>query len=69
MDVSVHEAAERLKLDPSRVRRLIRSGELAGYRIGRSWVVDADALALAASRSRPAGRPLSPRLPYGGVTR
>ncbi len=67
MDVSVSEAAERLQLDPSRVRRLLSSGELAGHRVGRAWVIDGDALALASSRGRPAGRPFAPLRAWGAL--
>lgn len=67
MGISVAEAAERLQLDPSRVRRLLSSGELAGHRVGRGWVVDGDALATAASRSRPGGRPLSAPRAWGAL--
>ena len=36
---TVNEAAEKLKLDPSQVRRLLRSGELDGRKWGRDWTV------------------------------
>jgi len=67
MDASVRQAAERLRLDPSRVRRLLNSGELAGRRVGRAWVVDSGALAQAASRQRPGGRPLSAPRAWGAL--
>ena len=60
-DLSVAEAADRLELDPSRVRQLLRSGSLAGRRIGRDWLVSAEAVAHLA-RNRPGGgRPPAPR--------
>lgn len=37
---NVEEASEKLNLDPSQVRRLLRSGELKGKKWGRDWIVD-----------------------------
>lgn len=36
---NVEEAANKLGLDPSQVRRLLRSGEIKGKKWGRDWVV------------------------------
>jgi excisionase family DNA binding protein len=36
---SVKEAAERLGLDPSQVRRLLKSGDIKGKKLGHDWVV------------------------------
>jgi excisionase family DNA binding protein len=36
---SVTEAAERLGLDTSQVRRLLRSGDIKGKKLGHDWVV------------------------------
>jgi CRP-like cAMP-binding protein len=36
---TVNETAEKLKLDPSQVRRLLRSGKLKGQKWGRDWMV------------------------------
>jgi hypothetical protein len=36
---SVDEAAGKLNLDPSQVRRLLRSGQLDGRKWGRDWTV------------------------------
>ena len=36
---SVNEAAERLGLDPSHVRRLLAKGEIKGRKLARDWVV------------------------------
>jgi excisionase family DNA binding protein len=60
-DVSVAEAASRLGLDRSRVRQLLRSGVLAGRRLGRDWVVSAEAVADLAQRQPGYGRPPAPR--------
>ena len=35
MVMSIQEAAERLKLDPGRVRRLVSEGLLEGRKVGR----------------------------------
>ena len=36
---SVKQAAERLNLDTSQVRRLLAEGEIEGKKLGRDWVV------------------------------
>ncbi|UCE98197.1 MAG: helix-turn-helix domain-containing protein [Dehalococcoidia bacterium] len=36
---TVNEAAKKLNLDPSQIRRLLRSGELDGRKWGRDWTV------------------------------
>jgi hypothetical protein len=36
---SVEEASRILGLDPSQVRRLLRSGEIKGKKLARDWVV------------------------------
>jgi excisionase family DNA binding protein len=36
---SVSEAAEKLGLDTSQVRRLLRSGDIKGKKLGHDWVV------------------------------
>lgn len=36
---SVKEAAEKLGLDTSQVRRLLAKGEIKGKKLGRDWVV------------------------------
>lgn len=63
--LSVVEAAEKLDLDPGRVRRLVASGLLAGQKIGGRWLVDEDALAQRLAAGRRAGRPLSARSAWG----
>lgn len=37
--VGIKEAAELLKMHPHSVEKLIRGGEIAGAKIGRSWVM------------------------------
>lgn len=36
---SVNEAAQKLGLDPSQVRRLLRKGKIDGKKLGHDWVV------------------------------
>jgi excisionase family DNA binding protein len=36
---SVKEAAQKLGLDTSQVRRLLAQGEIKGKKLGRDWVV------------------------------
>ncbi len=36
---SVNEAAQKLGLDPSQVRRLLKKGKIEGKKLGRDWVV------------------------------
>ncbi len=36
---SVKEAAQRIGLDPSQVRRLLVKGEIKGKKLGHDWVV------------------------------
>ena len=36
---SVNEAAQKLGLDPSQVRRLLAKGEIKGKKLDRDWVV------------------------------
>lgn len=60
MDISVQEAAERLGVDPSRVRQLIDAQVLPARRAGRMWLLPAEDVArLVAQRPGP-GRPLAP---------
>lgn len=58
--LTVVDAAQRLGVDASRVRKMLRVGELPGRRHGHVWMVDAAAVARRAHRPSPAGRPLSP---------
>jgi excisionase family DNA binding protein len=68
--LSVADASQRLGVDPSRVRQLVRSGELRASRVGRQWLLDADAVDERARR-RPShrGRPLAPRSAWGLLVR
>jgi excisionase family DNA binding protein len=71
MDLSGEQVAQRLRVDESRVRRLLREGRLAGHRFGGSWVVDGDDVVRLESLSprggepRPVGRPMSAQRAWG----
>jgi excisionase family DNA binding protein len=60
--LTVAEAAERLRVHPTTVRRLLHQGRLPGVRVGSVWRVDEDATRVPQSspedmrpRRRPAG--------------
>src|SRR4249920_3807958 len=65
MPVSVQEAAERLELNPGRVRRLVSQGLLDGRKVGGRWLVEESAINERLDASARAGRPLSPRSAWG----
>jgi excisionase family DNA binding protein len=65
VDLTVAEAAARLHVDRSRVEQLLRSGRLGGRRSGRTWLVDADALARLSAHARAPGRPMAPARAWG----
>ena len=65
MVMSIQEAAERLKLDPGRVRRLVSEGLLEGRKVGGRWLVEESAIKNRLDASARAGRPLSPRSAWG----
>ncbi|MEU4190062.1 helix-turn-helix domain-containing protein [Streptomyces griseoluteus] len=45
MEVGISDAAARLGCSPEYARRLARRGRLSARRVGRTWLVDAAALA------------------------
>lgn len=65
MEISVKDAAQRLGVDPSRIRQMLRAGDLAGRQIGREWLVAAEDVARLESQRRPRGRPLGPLRAWG----
>jgi excisionase family DNA binding protein len=65
VEISVADAAARLGLSEPRVRQLLSSGDLAGRRLGRAWLVSAESVAQLQQRGRPSGRPLGPRRAWG----
>ena len=65
MEIAVREAAAQLGIDVSRVRKLLRTGDLAGRQVGNMWLVEsADVARLASNRALP-GRPLAPCRAWG----
>jgi|SRR5713226_1872316 len=57
--LSAGELAKRLKLDPSRVRRLAESGALPARKIAHRWLFDASLIDRQLKRRRERGRPFS----------
>lgn len=65
MEISVADAAARLGLSEPRVRQLLQSGDLTGRKLGRSWLVSAEAVGQLRERERLPGRPLGPQRAWG----
>ena len=67
MSMSVPEAAAVLGRSPQQVRKMAASGALRGHRVGKSWVLEKQSVAEAASQVRHSGRPLSPARAWGAL--
>ena len=67
--LTVGQAAERLGVGPEQVRRLIRAGKLAAHRVGRTLVLDDDAVYGRARLPITAGRALAPRTVWAALWR
>ncbi len=67
--LTVGQAAERLGVGPEQVRRLIRAGRLAAHRVGRTLVLDDDAVDGRARLPITAGRALAPRTAWAALWR
>ncbi|MGY2078197.1 helix-turn-helix domain-containing protein [Blastococcus sp. SYSU DS0828] len=65
--LTVDQAAERLGVEPEQVRRLIRAGKLAAHRVGRTLVLDEDAVEGRARLPITAGRALAPRTVWAAL--
>jgi excisionase family DNA binding protein len=61
MEIDVREAARRLGVNDSRVRQLLRAGDLRGRRLGGSWLILADDVVRLQRSGRRPGRPLAPK--------
>ncbi len=61
---STNEAAEKLGLHSSHVRRLIRKGQLPGRKVGGRWLVSEEALRRRERLTPPRGRPLSAEMAW-----
>jgi excisionase family DNA binding protein len=57
--LTVAQAAERLRISPGRVRKLISSGALEAERFGPVWIVSAESVEHRRSDPVPRGQPLS----------
>jgi excisionase family DNA binding protein len=58
--LTVPQVADQLGLHPSRVRRLIATGDLAASKVGRDWLVDKPSVDRLRTADRPRGRPVAP---------
>jgi len=65
MEIAVKDAAQRLGITESRVRQLLHAGDLAGRRVGRSWLVAAEDVARLERQHRRPGRPIGPLRAWG----
>jgi excisionase family DNA binding protein len=65
--LTVAEAAERLGVEAEQVRRLIRAGKLPARRVGRTIVLDEDAVDGRARLPITAGRALAPRTAWAAL--
>lgn len=61
MEIEVKEASRRLGINDSRVRQLLRAGDLRGRHVGNSWLILAEDVARLERSSRRPGRPLAPK--------
>jgi excisionase family DNA binding protein len=62
--LSVDEAAEKLEIGPSQVRRLAREGQLPARRIGAVWLIDDAGVQRRRDLEPSTGRPLSPPMAW-----
>jgi excisionase family DNA binding protein len=62
--LGVEEAAERLGVGPSQVRRLARDGQLPARRVGSTWLIDEAGIERRRDLEPSVGRPLSPPMAW-----
>jgi excisionase family DNA binding protein len=62
--LGVEEAAEKLGVGPSQVRRLARDGQLPARRVGSTWLIDDAGIERRRGLEPSAGRPLSPPMAW-----
>jgi excisionase family DNA binding protein len=65
VDLAISEAAARLHVHRSRAEQMLRSGQLRGRQVGRSWFVDEQSVADAAAHRRLPVRPMAPARAWG----
>ena len=65
VEIGVREAAERLGVDDSRVRQMLRAGRLVGRHVSGRWLVDDVDLARLRAHSAPVSRPMAPTRAWG----
>jgi len=65
VEIDVAEAADRLGVHPSRVRALLRRGELSGRRLGSRWLVAEEDVARLVGHGARGTRPPSPARAWG----
>jgi excisionase family DNA binding protein len=65
VEIAVSEAAERLGLDESRVRQLLRANRLEGRLLGRVWLVSSRDVARLEGQHMHPGRPMAPARAWG----
>lgn len=61
MEIDVKEASRRLGVNDSRVRQLLRAGDLRGRRLGNSWLIVPEEVDRLQRQARRPGRPLAPK--------
>lgn len=62
--LTVTKLANRLGLNPSRIRALISSGKIKATKIGKTWVITDYSKALDRKNGRPAKIPKIPKICY-----
>lgn len=67
MEISVAEASRRLGVNDSRVRQLLRAGELRGRRLGNSWLIPAEEVARRQRSEHRPGRPLAAKRAWAAL--
>jgi excisionase family DNA binding protein len=67
MELTSHEAADRLGIGQRRVRRLVADGTLRGHRFGGVWHLDRDDVTRRQVSTPTRGRPWSERVSWGGL--
>ncbi len=65
LEVPASEAARRLRVHDSRVRRLVEAGDLPARKVANRWLVDAGALERRGLLGPADGRPLEPENAWG----